>query len=97
MLYMDFKQLTNQQYGTNMCLFNSRREHFFIHRLYRMGESGTVIISPGTGELKTSFEDRGLEFAKENESISVSQYSVYLKDGEDGFIKSEMTASECYI
>lgn len=65
-----------------------------------MGESGQVVLMPGTGTVTPAFEERGLAFNKEKESIGVSYYKVELEgngqDDEDGIV-CEMSASECPI
>ncbi|THH04809.1 hypothetical protein EW145_g5249 [Phellinidium pouzarii] len=58
-----------------------------------MGESGSVIIIPGVGDVKTVFDDRALNFQKEDELAGAAYYSVDMVDGEGGRIKAEMTAS----
>lgn len=58
-----------------------------------MGESGQAVIVPGVGEVKASFEERGLAFAKEDEVSTASYYAVDLEDGTGGSIKVEMSAS----
>lgn len=57
-----------------------------------MGESGTVIIAPGTGTVKSQFSDRGLKFSHDREVITPSYYSVELEP-EKGTILAEQTAS----
>ncbi|CCM03871.1 uncharacterized protein FIBRA_06022 [Fibroporia radiculosa] len=61
-----------------------------------MGESGTVVVVPGTGEVKTTFEDRGLEISyaddERQEAVSVSYYAVEL-EADEGILKAEMSAS----
>ncbi|TDL14546.1 glycoside hydrolase family 92 protein [Rickenella mellea] len=58
-----------------------------------MGESGQVVVAPGTGEVKAGFEERGLRFSKEDELSSPSYYHVKMDDGSGGSIKAEMSAS----
>ena len=63
-----------------------------------MGESGQVVLMPGTGPVLSSFEDRGLQFNKDDEHISPSYYSVLLHRKESSSqngssISAEMSAS----
>ncbi|KAI0795422.1 glycoside hydrolase family 92 protein [Abortiporus biennis] len=46
-----------------------------------MGESGQVILVPGTGSPKSKFVERGLSFDHKNEVITPSYYSVELEQG----------------
>lgn len=62
-----------------------------------MGESGQVIIAPGIGEVKPSFEDRGLSFKKENEVSTVSYYKVDMENDEGDQITAEIGASTSVI
>ena len=43
-----------------------------------MGESGHVVLSPGWGEVRPLFEQRGLRFNKENEKSTAYVYEVTL-------------------
>jgi hypothetical protein len=56
------------------------------------GESGPVQISPGFGELETTFESRGMDFRRSDEYASANYYSNILRAA-GGNIKAEMTAS----
>lgn len=57
-----------------------------------MGESGQVVVAPGVGDVKASFEERGMVFAKEDENATASYYRVGM-DSEEGRILAEMSAS----
>ena len=59
-----------------------------------MGESGTFTVSPGVGDVKPTFEDRGLAFEKEDEQVGPAYYKVVMDDGRGGTVTTEMTASE---
>ncbi|KAK4690007.1 hypothetical protein P7C73_g123, partial [Tremellales sp. Uapishka_1] len=81
----------------SMCPYNQTdtKIHGFIgtHQpAIWMGESGPAQISAGLGRLKTSFEDRGLHFRRENEYASQNYYSNLL-EGVEGQIGVEMSAS----
>ena len=54
-----------------------------------MGESATVTVVPGTGEVRTTIEDRGMKFRKEMERYSPSYCSVELGANEGGTILAE--------
>ena len=58
-----------------------------------MGESATVTVVPGAGQVRTTFEGRGMEFRKETEKYSPSYYSVELEANEGGTILAEQSAS----
>ncbi|KAG9307941.1 hypothetical protein JVU11DRAFT_12604 [Chiua virens] len=58
-----------------------------------MGESGQVVVSPGAGEVRPRFEDRGMVFSHEREVVSASYYSVELEATEGGQIVAEQSAS----
>lgn len=57
-----------------------------------MGESGQVVVAPGVGAVKASFEERGLSFKKEDEVATASYYKVEM-EAEEGSILAEMSAS----
>lgn len=64
-----------------------------------MGESGQVAVSPGAGKIRSKFEDRGMAFSHERETVSVSYYGVQLDAIEGGKIFAEQSASgypACY-
>ena len=59
-----------------------------------MGESATVTVVPGAGEVRATFEDRGMmESRKETERYSPSYYSVELEANDGGIILAEQSAS----
>ncbi|KAG9309751.1 glycoside hydrolase family 92 protein [Chiua virens] len=58
-----------------------------------MGESGQVVVSPGAGEVRPGFEDRGMAFSHERELVSASYYSVELEATEGGQIVAEQSAT----
>ena len=58
-----------------------------------MGESATVSVVPGVGEVRATFEDRGMEFRRETEKYSPSYYSVELEANDGGIILAEQSAS----
>ncbi|KAI5115924.1 hypothetical protein M0805_004036 [Coniferiporia weirii] len=58
-----------------------------------MGESGSMVVVPGVGEVKPAFEDRALQFEKENEFSGPAYYRVDMEDGSGGYINAEMTAT----
>ncbi|KAF8547214.1 glycoside hydrolase family 92 protein [Imleria badia] len=58
-----------------------------------MGESGQVTVSPGAGEIRSKFEDRGMAFSHEREVVSASYYSVELEATEGGKIFAEQSAT----
>ncbi|KAF8432203.1 glycoside hydrolase family 92 protein [Boletus edulis BED1] len=58
-----------------------------------MGESGQVTICPGAGKIRSKFEDRGMAFNHERESVSASYYSVELEAIEGGKIFAEQSAT----
>lgn len=58
-----------------------------------MGESGQVVVAPGTGAVKAAFEERGLTFSKDSEVSTPSYYTVDMEDSNGGSIKAEMSAS----
>lgn len=85
---------TRQNY-VSVCPYNNTDTH--IHGFQGthqpaiwMGESGQATITPGTGEVFTAFEQRGLP--KKAEVSTASFYSVIL-EVEDGDIKAEMSSS----
>lgn len=59
-----------------------------------MGESGQAIITPGSGDVKPVFEQRGLKFSHDDEIITPSYYSVELQAQNGGKIHAEQSASE---
>lgn len=62
-----------------------------------MGENGQVILTPGLGEIHTKFEDRGLQFRKEDERSEVYVYEVLLdadSKGTEGWNMTEQWAHE---
>jgi len=58
-----------------------------------MGESATVVVVPGAGQVRDLFEQRGMAFSHDTEVVSASYYSVELAT-EDGPILAEQTASK---
>ncbi|TCD66218.1 hypothetical protein EIP91_001665, partial [Steccherinum ochraceum] len=58
-----------------------------------MGESGQVVVSPGGGEVKSVFEDRGMPFSHDEEVATASYYSVKLNHKSGGTILAEQSAS----
>ncbi|KAI9566681.1 glycoside hydrolase family 92 protein [Boletus coccyginus] len=58
-----------------------------------MGESGQVTISPGAGQIRSKFEDRGMAFSHEKEVVSASYYNVELEATEGGKIFAEQSAT----
>ena len=65
-----------------------------------MGESGQVVVSPGIGDVKSTFEARGMDivYSGENrmEAVSASYYAVLTQASEadgSGVLKTEMSAS----
>lgn len=58
-----------------------------------MGESGQVTVSPGAGNVRSKFEDRGMAFSHEREVVSASYYSVELDATGGGKIFAEQSAS----
>ncbi|KAK7001649.1 glycoside hydrolase family 92 protein [Favolaschia claudopus] len=58
-----------------------------------MGESGQVVVVPGTGSVKSKFEDRGLRFSDDTQIISPSYYRVELDTGDGGRILAEQSAT----
>ena len=58
-----------------------------------MGESGQVVISPGAGDVRPRFEDRGMVFSHDDEVVSASYYSVEMDAIEGGKIMAEQSAS----
>lgn len=57
-----------------------------------MGESGQIVIAPGAGDVKSTFNERGLAFSHNTEIVTASYYSVDLEAGA-GKIHAEQTAS----
>lgn len=60
-----------------------------------MGESGQVTVSPGAGEIRSKFEDRGMAFSHDREVVSASYYNAELEAIEGGKIFAEQSASGC--
>jgi hypothetical protein len=58
-----------------------------------MGESAPVVVVPGAGQVRDTFEKRGMIFSHDNEHVSASYYSVDLEAKEGGSIFAEQTAS----
>ncbi|KAF4574330.1 hypothetical protein EYR36_005663 [Pleurotus pulmonarius] len=58
-----------------------------------MGESGQVVVIPGAGDIKSNFEDRGMDFNKDTEVRTASYYSVELDALEGGTILAEQSAT----
>ena|ERR1700761_521617 len=58
-----------------------------------MGESGQVIVTPGVGQIRPAFEDRGMSFDKSGEISTASYYAVNLSS-EEGTIFAEQSACE---
>jgi putative alpha-1,2-mannosidase len=58
-----------------------------------MGENAEIVVAPGTGEVTTTFSDRGLKFSHDHELSSPQYYKTTLtaKDGEE--IHAELTAT----
>jgi putative alpha-1,2-mannosidase len=56
-----------------------------------MGESAEIVVSPGTGAVKTSFSDRGLKFTHDEE-VSSPQYYKSILITETGHIIAEASA-----
>lgn len=62
-----------------------------------MGENGQVVLTPGLGEVKPKFEDRGLAFKKEDETSTPYVYEVLLNvdsKGTQGWNMTEQWAHE---
>eukprot|EP00604_Paraphysomonas_vestita_P002972 CAMPEP_0174821058 /NCGR_PEP_ID=MMETSP1107-20130205/5318_1 /TAXON_ID=36770 /ORGANISM="Paraphysomonas vestita, Strain GFlagA" /LENGTH=553 /DNA_ID=CAMNT_0016037667 /DNA_START=38 /DNA_END=1696 /DNA_ORIENTATION=- len=57
-----------------------------------MGESGEIAISPGTGDVKTAFHQRGLKFSHDDEVSTPNYYKVILNSLNNGNIIAEATA-----
>ena len=58
-----------------------------------MGESGQAVVTPGAGDVKTAFEDRGMRFSHKDEIISASYYKVQMDALQGGRIIAEQSAS----
>lgn len=58
-----------------------------------MGESGQVVVVPGTGLVKDVFEERGMSFSHDDEVLTASYYSVELDAQDGGKIFAEQSAS----
>ena len=59
-----------------------------------MGEFGTVTVAPGVRTVTPTFEERGLNFEKENEQAGPAYYKVAMDNRGSGTVTAEMTASE---
>jgi len=59
-----------------------------------MGESGQVVVVPGAGGIRSTFEERGMPFSHNDEVITPSYYRVELHPIEGGHITAEQSASE---
>ncbi|CAM0141624.1 hypothetical protein VKS41_007573 [Umbelopsis sp. WA50703] len=57
-----------------------------------MGESGQVSVAPGIGEIKSAFQDRGMPFSHDDETITPYYYKVSMDAGESR-IEAETTAT----
>ena len=55
-----------------------------------------MTVYPGIGTLVTDFEERGLDFAKDDEYASASYYRTLLH-GKNGAIEAEIAASMCHL
>ncbi|KAH7888253.1 glycoside hydrolase family 92 protein [Phlebopus sp. FC_14] len=58
-----------------------------------MGESGQVVVSPGSGRVRLRFEDRGMRFSHDDEVVSASYYAVGMDAIEGGRILGEQSAT----
>ena len=58
-----------------------------------MGESGTVVVGVGIGDVRTQFEDRGMKFSHDDEVVTPSYYSVNLNTENGKQIFAEQSAS----
>ena len=58
-----------------------------------MGESGQVIVVPGTGDVKPLFGERGMAFTHDDEILTPSYYRVKLNPVEGGHVVAEQSAS----
>lgn len=88
---------TRQNY-VSMCPYNETDT--FIHGFQGthqpaiwMGESGQAVVVPGAGDVKSVFEERGLEGRKESEVLTASYYSADMAVKEGGRILAEQSAS----
>ncbi|KAG5219976.1 glycoside hydrolase family protein [Salix suchowensis] len=61
-----------------------------------MGESGQVVVVPGSGRVQSHFHDRGMVFDKSTEVITASYYSASLQTNDGGNIHAEQSASTCH-
>jgi hypothetical protein len=64
-----------------------------------MGESGPVVVVPGVSrgdkvEVKSKFEERGMNMRKNMEVITPSYFSIVLEDRFGGEVLVEQSASE---
>jgi hypothetical protein len=51
------------------------------------------VIQAGLGEVKTSFDDRGLRIWRDTEYASPNYYRTVLEDEDNGLVLAEMSAS----
>ncbi|THH21284.1 hypothetical protein EW146_g261 [Bondarzewia mesenterica] len=58
-----------------------------------MGESGQVVVVPGAGQVRSVFEQRGMNFSHEDEVLTPSYYKSILSAIEGGTIVAEQSAS----
>ncbi|KDQ28672.1 glycoside hydrolase family 92 protein [Pleurotus ostreatus PC15] len=58
-----------------------------------MGESGQVVVVPGSGRVQSQFHDRGMVFDKATEVITASYYSANLQTNDGGNIHAEQSAT----
>ncbi|TFK88274.1 glycoside hydrolase family 92 protein [Polyporus arcularius HHB13444] len=58
-----------------------------------MGNSGQFVVVPGAGEVRSVFEERGMNFRHDNEVTTASYYSVWLNATEGGTIQAEQSAT----
>ncbi|THH04399.1 hypothetical protein EW146_g10189 [Bondarzewia mesenterica] len=58
-----------------------------------MGESGQVVVVPGAGQVRSVFEQRGMNFSHEGEILTPSYYKSILSAIEGGTIVAEQSAS----
>ncbi|KAM5537830.1 hypothetical protein V8D89_008598 [Ganoderma adspersum] len=58
-----------------------------------MGESGSAIVVPGAGTVRSKFEDRRMNFTHANETSTASYYTVVLDAIEGGTIRAEQSAT----
>jgi len=51
------------------------------------------VIQAGLGEVKTSFDDRGLRIWRDTEYASPNYYRTVLEDEDNGLVLAELSAS----